>query len=83
MASMPSLGGAVPSNIVQSSRLTYSLSAFVALSRLHFLDAGLRSLELHIIGADWKEGRTVEASVEVGNCIAESPGTDHVSKTRV
>jgi len=56
-------------NEVLSSRLTYSLSAFAALSRLH-LTIGVKNLELHVIGADWKEGRSVEASVEVFTDLA-------------
>eukprot|EP00941_MAST-03F_sp_MAST-3F-sp1_P003351 g3351.t1 len=50
-----------------SAEVTYSLTAYTALSRLHLLSGEFapRVLEIHVVGADWKEGRTVEESVEV------------------
>ena len=45
--------------------------------------AGLRSIELHVIGADWKEGRTVEASVEVFRDLAMLLGPTSIQELNV
>ena len=48
-----------------SEKLTYSMTTFMSILRLGILDARPEELRLHIIGADWKEGRSVEQSIDV------------------
>ena len=50
---------------MMSDKLTYAMTTFMSILRLGVLDGRPEELEVHIIGADWKEGRSKEQSMDV------------------